>query len=46
MRTFYHVRKNKAGQGDDFIIGCLLHYSYFEENYKLIATELRASTGC
>ena len=25
-------RKNVTGQGDDYIIGCLLDYPYFKEN--------------
>ena len=28
------------GQGDDYTTGCLLDYSYFKENYKLIAIDL------
>ena len=29
------------GQGDDYTTGCLLDYTYFKENYKLIAIDLR-----
>ena len=28
------------GQGDDYITGCLLDFSYFEKNYRLIAVDL------
>ena len=33
MKTF-------TGQGDDYITVCLLDYSYFKENYKLIVRDL------
>ena len=29
-----------TGKGDDYITGCLLDYSHFKENYKLIAIDL------
>ena len=29
-----------AGQGDDYTTGCFLDYSYFKENYKIIAIDL------
>ena len=29
-----------TGKGDDYITGCLLDYSYFKKNYKLIAIDL------
>ena len=29
-----------TGKGDDYITGCLLDYSHFKENYKLIAVDL------
>ena len=28
------------GQGDDYTAGCLLHFAYFEKNYRLIAADL------
>ena len=28
------------GQGDGYLIGCLLDYHYFNKNYKLIAIDL------
>ena len=32
--------KDATGQGDDNTTGCLLDYSYFKENYKLIVIDL------
>ena len=28
------------GQGDDYTTGCLLDYSYFRKNYRLLAADL------
>ena len=39
MRT-YNIQKIMLGQGDDYTTGCLLHYPYFKENYKLITIDL------
>ena len=39
-KTYKNIRKITAGQGDDYTTGCLLDYSYFKENYKLIAIDL------
>ena len=39
-KTYKNIRKIATGQGDDYTIGCLLDYSYFKENYKLIAIDL------
>ena len=38
--TYDNIRKIATGQGDDFIIGCLLDYLYFKNYYKMIATDL------
>ena len=35
-----NIRKIATGQGDDYTTGCLLDYSYFKENYKMIAIDL------
>ena len=35
-----NVRKIATGKGDDHTTGCLLDYSYFKENYKIIAIDL------
>ena len=34
------VRKISTGQGDDYTTGCLLDYTYFKDNYRLIAVDL------
>ena len=38
--TYENIRKNATGQGDDYITGCLLNYSYFADTYKMIAVDL------
>ena len=35
-----NILKIATGQGDDYTTGCLLDYSYFKENYKMIAIDL------
>ena len=37
---YENIRKIAAGQGDDYTTGCLLHYSYFANTYKMIAVDL------
>ena len=39
-RTYGNIRKIATGKGDDYTTGCLLDYSYFKENYKMIAVDL------
>ena len=39
-KTYKNIRKIATGQGDDYTIDCLLDYSYFKENYKMIAIDL------
>ena len=39
-KTYENIRKIGTDQGDDYTIGCLLDYSYFKENYKMIPTDL------
>ena len=39
LKTNDNIRKIATGQGDDYITGCLLDYTYFEK-YKLIAIDL------
>ena len=39
-KTYENIRKTAAGQGDDYTTGCLLDYTYFKENYKIIAIDL------
>ena len=38
--TYENITRIATGQGDDYTTGCLLDYSYFKENYKLIAIDL------
>ena len=38
--TYENIRKIATGQGDDYTTGCLLDYSYFKENYQVIAIDL------
>ena len=39
-KTFENIGKIATGKGDDYTTGCLLDYSYFKENYKMIAVDL------
>ena len=39
-KTYENISKIAIGQGDDYTTGCLLDYSYFKENYKMIAIDL------
>ena len=38
--TYKNIRKITTGKEDDYTTGCLLDYSYFKENYKMIATDI------
>ena len=40
IKTNKKIRKVSTGQGDDYTTGCLLDYSYFKENYNMIAIDL------
>ena len=39
-KTYKNIRRIATGQGDDYTTGCLLDYSYFKENCKMIAIDL------
>ena len=39
-KTYENIRKIYRGQGDDYTTCCLLDYSYFNENYTMIAIDL------
>ena len=39
-KTYENISKIAIGHGDDYTTGCLLDYTYFKENYKLIAIDL------
>ena len=38
--TYENIRKFATGKGDNYATGCLLHYPYFRDNYKMIAVDL------
>ena len=40
IKQYNEIRKISTGQGDDYITRCLLDFTYFEKNYKLIAVNL------
>ena len=40
LKTYDNIRKIATGQGDDWTIGCLLHWPYFEKYHKLITKDL------
>ena len=39
-KRYKNIRKIAIGHGDDYATGYLVDYSFFKENYKLIATDL------
>ena len=39
-KTYENIRKSTIGQGDDYATGCLLHYSYFKNHYKMVTIYL------
>ena len=39
--NYDNIRKIATGKGDDYTTGCLLHYNYFKNYYKIIAIDLR-----
>ena len=40
LKIYENITKIATGKGDDYTTGCLLYYSYFKENYKMIAIDL------
>ena len=40
MRIYDNIQKFPSGQGGDYAPGCLLHYNYFNNYYKMIAIDL------
>ena len=40
IKQYDEIRKISTGQGDDYTTGCLLDFTYFEKNYRLIAIDL------
>ena len=39
-KTYQNIRRIPTDQGYDYKTGCLLDYSHFKENYKMIAVDL------
>ena len=39
-KTYENIKKIATSQGVDYTAGCLLDYSFFKENFKLIAIDL------
>ena len=39
-KTYENIRKSTTVKWDDYTTGCLLDYSYFKENSKMIAIDL------
>ena len=40
IKQYDEVRKVSTGYGDDYTTGCLLDYTYFKDNCRLIAVDL------
>ena len=40
IKQYDEIRKISTGQGEDYITRCLLGFTYFEKNYRLIAVDL------
>ena len=40
IKQYDEIRKISTGKGDDYTTGCLLDFSYFEKNYRIIAADL------
>ena len=40
FKQYDEIRQISTGQGDVYTTGCLLDFSYFEKNYRLIAADL------
>ena len=40
LNTYENTRKIAIGQRDGYTTGCLLDYSYFKDDYKMIAIDL------
>ena len=40
IKQYGEIRKKSRGQGDDYTTSCLLEFTYFKNNSKLIAADL------
>ena len=45
MGTNDNIQKIATGPGDDYTTGCVSHYNYFNNYYKMITTELSKQQG-
>ena len=36
----YNIWKIATGQGDNYVTGCLLDYSYFKKHFEMVAIDL------
>ena len=39
-KAYENIRKIATGQRNNYTTGCLLNYSYFKKNYRMIAVDL------
>ena len=40
LKSYKNILNIATGQRDNYITGCLLDYSYFKENYKMVSIDL------
>ena len=40
IKQYDEIRKVSTGQGDNYTRGCLLDFTYFEKNYRLVVVDL------
>ena len=40
IKLYEEIRKLTTEQGEDYTTGCLLHYEYIKNHYRLIAVRL------
>ena len=40
VKGYDEVTKVSTGQGDDYTTGCLLDFTYFKNNYRLVVADL------
>ena len=45
IKNYENIRKIATGKEDDYTTGCLLDYSYFKENYKMVVINLGKKTS-
>ena len=40
IKQYHEIRKISTGQGDVYTNGCLLYFTYFENDFRLITADL------